>query len=67
MDIKTFKKIDIVVTDSMKVGVWIFLSAGITALVSYLLQKPELAAYYGLLNIALYAINKLDEQFRRKK
>lgn len=58
--IKSFLSDDIVQT-----GLWIGISAGVTALISFLLEKPELAPYYGVLNFVLYAIKVAND--KRKK
>ena len=50
-----------------QVGIWIGVSAGVTAVVTDLLKKPELFNYYGLLNFILVVINELDKKYRREK
>jgi hypothetical protein len=67
MKVATRKHINIVFNDSFKVGLWIFVSAGVTALASWLLSQPELFQWYGVLNFVLYLIKKLDKQFRNQK
>ena len=47
--------------NTWEVALWVFASAGLTALLSYLLQKPELVNYYGLLNVLLYFLNELKK------
>ena len=42
----------------VRVGVWVAISAGLTALISYLLEQPEMVAYYGVLNIILVALKE---------
>lgn len=59
------KRLKLVISDSVKVALWIFVSAGVTALVSWLLAKPELFQWYGILNFVLYFIKKLDDQYRK--
>jgi hypothetical protein len=47
--------------DTLGVALWVFVSAGLTAILSWALQKPEFIQYYGLLNIALYFLNELKK------
>jgi hypothetical protein len=47
--------------DYIKVGAWIGFSAAITAICSWLLQKPELFQYYGLLNFVLFTIKEFNK------
>jgi len=54
-------RLSIVLPETAKVALWVFVSAGLTALVSYLLQRPELVSYYGLLNVVLYFLNELKK------
>lgn len=51
----------------IKVGLWIGFSAAITAVASYLLERPELFNYYGVINFALFSIKELDKKYRREK
>jgi hypothetical protein len=53
------------IPDFVKTGLWISLSAGITALGSYLLERPELFQWYGLINFILFSIKELDKKVRR--
>jgi hypothetical protein len=53
--------------DIVKTGLWIGVSAMITAVASYLLQKPELAAYYGVLNFVLYTIKTVNDKRKENK
>ena len=50
--------------DWVKTGGWIGLSAGLTALIAYCLERPELLPYYGVLNFVLYAIKEADKKRR---
>ncbi len=65
MKTKTSTRIKIVVSDSVKVGAWIFVSAGITGLASVLLNDPDLFKWYGVLNFVLYIIKQINDQFRK--
>jgi hypothetical protein len=42
-----------------KVGVWIAFSAAITELGAFLLQKPELFQWYGLINFVLFTLKEV--------
>jgi hypothetical protein len=44
------------------VAVWVFVSAGLTALITWALQKPEYIQYYGVLNIVLYFLYELKKK-----
>jgi hypothetical protein len=59
--IKSFLNQNIVQT-----ALWIGGSAAIMAVCSYLLQKPELVAYYGVLNFVLYTIKDLNDKRKEK-
>ena len=54
------------IPDTAQVGVWVFVSAGLTALGSYILSKPELFKYYGLVNIVLFFVKELNKKRREK-
>ena len=58
-------RLKLVLNDTSKVALWVFVSAGATALLSWALDKPELAQYYGVFNILLYLIKKGNEEFRK--
>lgn len=59
-------KINAVLSDDIfQTALWIGGSAAITAVCSYLLQRPELAAYYGVINFVLYAVKSAND--RRQK
>lgn len=47
--------------DWLKTGLWIGFSAGLTALVSHLLEEPALLPYYGVLNFVLYALKEAQK------
>ena len=51
----------------IQVGCWIGFSAGVTAIGSYLLERPELFAYYGVINFVLFTLKELDKKYRRGK
>jgi len=53
--------------DIVKTGLWIGVSAMITAVASYLLQKPELAAYYGVINFVLYTIKSINDSSKKEE
>jgi fluoride ion exporter CrcB/FEX len=48
--------------DIVKTALWIGLSAGLTSLCSFLLERPELVAYYGVINFVLYALKSLNDR-----
>jgi hypothetical protein len=48
--------------DIVQTALWIGVSAAITAIGSFLLDKPELAPYYGVINFVLYALKKANER-----
>lgn len=50
--------------DITKTALWIGVSAGLTAIITYLLNVPELLPYYGILNFILYALKEVNN--RRK-
>ena len=45
--------------DTLGVALWVFVSAGLTAILSWALQKPEWIQYYGAFNVVLYFLNEL--------
>jgi hypothetical protein len=47
--------------DWIKTGIWISASAFITALGSYLLERPELFQYYGVINFILFALKEINK------
>ena len=49
----------------IKVGLWIGVSAAVTYIGSEILNQPELAQYYGVVNMVLFSINELDKKVRR--
>lgn len=61
----TRKKLDIVFSDTTKVGLWVFVSAGLTALLSWMLRKPEFVSYYGVINVFLFLLKKINDEFRK--
>jgi len=52
--------------DTIKVALWIAFSAGVTALLTWALNEPKLLNFYGLINIALYAIKELKKVYDAK-
>jgi hypothetical protein len=54
------------IPDWIKVGLWVGVSAAITYIGSAVLERPELAQYYGIVNIILFGIKELDKKVRRK-
>ena len=59
------KRIKVLLNDNIfQTALWIGGSAAITAVCAFLLQKPELVAWYGVLNFVIYAIKDLND--RRK-
>ena len=59
------EKIRAILSDKItKTALWIGVSAGLMAIVTYLLNVPELLPYYGILNFVLYALKEVNE--RRK-
>lgn len=50
-----------VLLDTAGVALWVGISATITYLLTSLLDKPELAPYYGVLNVLLYAAKNLKK------
>jgi len=55
------------VPETLKVAVWVGISAGLTALLSYLLEQPELTQYYGVINILLFALKEIEKKRQLKK
>lgn len=49
------------VLDSLPVALWIGASAAATYLLTTLMDKPELAPYYGLLNLLLVLVRNLKK------
>lgn len=60
------KKIYDSIPDWLKTGLWIALSAGLTALITNLLQVPELMPYYGILNFLLFALKEIGKSKTEK-
>jgi len=54
------------IPETLKVGIWVGFSAGATATISYLLERPEYFKYYGLLNILLFAIKEIGKSIKKK-
>lgn len=54
------------VPDTLQVAIWVGISAGATAVITYLLERPEYFEYYGLLNILLFAIKEIGKSIEKK-
>lgn len=54
-------KVKAAVADAVKVGVWVGVSAGLTYVLTALLDKPELVPWYGVLNIGLVLLKGLKK------
>lgn len=52
---------------TVRVLIWVGVSAALTAVGTELLNRPELFNYYGAINIVLYGLNELDKKVRRNK
>lgn len=63
---QTKAKLQIVFSDSTKVAIWVFISAGLTGILSWALGRPEFFKYYGAINLVLYIIKELNDQFKKK-
>jgi hypothetical protein len=50
------------IPDWVKTGLWIAISAGLTALISFLLEVPELLPYYGILNFLMFALKEASKK-----
>ena len=53
------------IPDTVQVGIWVFISAGLPALGSYILNEPKLFKYYGIVNIGLFFVKELDKKRRK--
>ncbi len=60
-NMKLAERFQVAIPQTTKVAIWVFVSAGLTALLSWALQKPELIQYYGLINILLYFLKELKK------
>lgn len=49
----------------IKVGLWVGISAAVTYIGSEILNRPDLAQYYGVVNVVLFSVNELDKKVRR--
>lgn len=59
------EKIKAILSDKRtKTALWIGISAGLTAIITHLLERPDLFPYYGILNFILYFLK--DTNDRRK-
>jgi len=62
---KIAKRISTIVKDDIfQTSLWIGVSAAVMAVVAFLSEKPELANYYGLLNLVAYVVKSIND--RRK-
>jgi len=48
--------------ETLKVMGWVFVSAGLMAVITWALGKPEFLPYYGVLNIVLYWLKELKKK-----
>ncbi len=48
--------------ETVKVAIWVFVSAGLMAVLSWALNKPEWAQWYGLINIILFFLKELNKK-----
>jgi hypothetical protein len=55
-------RLRVAIPETVKVALWVAVSAGITALASWVLDQPDLVGYYGLANIVLYLIKELKKE-----
>ena len=55
------------VPETLKVAIWVGISAGLTALLSYLLEQPGLTQYYGLINVLLFALKEAEKKYQLNK
>ena len=55
------EKLKASLVNSFKVALWVAVSAGATYLITNLLNVPELAPYYGILNIFLVFAKSLKK------
>jgi len=55
------KRFEFAIPETVQVALWVFISAGLTAIISWALAKPEYLQYYGILNVALYFLNELKK------
>ncbi len=54
-----------VTNDTIKVALWVFASAGLTAFLSWVLNRPEFINYYGVVNVLLYLLNEIKKQVKK--
>jgi hypothetical protein len=52
------------VPEWVKVAAWVGFSAAVTAIGAYVLERPELAQYYGVVNIVLFALKEVEKKRR---
>lgn len=57
-------KVKNAVVETLPVAVWVGASAFITYIITQLLQKPELSAYYGILNVVLFLLKELRKEVK---
>ena len=50
----------------VQTALWIGGSAAVMAVCAYLLQRPELVAYYGVLNFIVYALKDINDKRKAK-
>lgn len=54
------------IPETLKVGIWVGISAGLTGVCAYILKQPELFKYYGITNIVLFFIKEINKERREK-
>jgi hypothetical protein len=52
------------VPEWVKVAAWVGFSAAVTAIGAYILERPELAQYYGIVNVILFALKEVEKKRR---
>ena len=52
--------------ETTQVIMWVGVSAAITAIGSYVLKQPELAKYYGVVNVILFFVKELNKKRKEK-
>ena len=51
--------------ETFKVGVWVFVSAGVTALCAHIIDNPELNKYSYIANLILFGLKELNKKRRK--
>lgn len=55
------QKVKNAVWDTLPVALWVGGSAALTYMLTELLQRPDLAPYYGVLNVLLFLLKELKK------